>query len=191
MSVESNDLYEQFIRLEWLVRRYQFKNMREYGPMMNKHKGQGRVLALLRLKPEISQKDLSSILDIRSQSLGELLSKLEKSGYITRTTSQTDRRIMEIKLTDAGKEAADRQQDTSDEEDLFGCLDEAEQNTLNGLFLKLIENLTRDLGDAEDPMRDRDVRNGFPFMGRHFDFSESAFAGRPPFDRDRFSDFEK
>ena len=44
---------------------------------------------------------------MRPQSLGELLSKLEKNGYILRTPSETDRRVMNIKLTDEGIKATE------------------------------------------------------------------------------------
>ena len=58
---------------------------------------------MLKLKPEISQKELSDLLDMRPQSLGELLGKLERNGYITRTPSERDQRVLIIRLTDAGK----------------------------------------------------------------------------------------
>ena len=45
------------------------------------YRGQGRVLKLLRLKPEMSQREMAEILGIRPQSLGETLSKLEAAGY--------------------------------------------------------------------------------------------------------------
>jgi hypothetical protein len=60
------DIYEQFVLLQWLLHRYQLQNYREFGPFADPHRGQGRVLALLKLNPEISQKDRSNILNIRS-----------------------------------------------------------------------------------------------------------------------------
>ena len=70
---ENYDLTEQFTRIEWLLHRYHQQNHTHYGPMGDPRKGQGRVLAVLKLQPEISQKDLLYLLDMRPQSLGELL----------------------------------------------------------------------------------------------------------------------
>lgn len=47
-------------------------------------RGQGRVLKALALVPEISQKDLMVLLDMRQQSLAELLAKLEAKGLVER-----------------------------------------------------------------------------------------------------------
>lgn len=149
--MDSQSLLEQLYKLEWLLRRYYFHSLRQNGPMAAPHRGQGRILALLRIKPEISQKELSAILDIRAQSLGELLAKLEKAGYITRKPSEEDRRVMEIKLTEAGQRAAESGTDDEEGEELFACLNEKEQETLSQYIGRLIEHLEKILsqGPAE------------------------------------------
>ncbi|MBB6214269.1 DNA-binding MarR family transcriptional regulator [Anaerosolibacter carboniphilus] len=181
MSDNQPDLYEQFVRLEWLLRRYQLQNYRAYGPMADPHRGQGRVLALLKLKPEISQKELSAILDIRSQSLGELLTKLERSGYITRTPSEADRRVMNIRLTDAGMEAANQNEQQPDNEKLFGCLNEEEQTTLSEYLRRIIDELEQQFGDDELDFRRRGPHDLSPFGGGGFDPRVNMYGGRPPF----------
>jgi DNA-binding MarR family transcriptional regulator len=45
---------------------------------------------------------------MRPQSVGELLQKLEDKELITRKASDQDRRIMIIRLTDLGKEEAEK-----------------------------------------------------------------------------------
>lgn len=60
---------------------------------------------MLKLKLEITQKELTYLLDMSKQALGELLSKLEKAGYITRKPSEEDRRMIIITLTEKGKAA--------------------------------------------------------------------------------------
>ncbi|WP_052356737.1 MarR family winged helix-turn-helix transcriptional regulator [[Clostridium] dakarense] len=50
----------------------------------------------------ISQKKLSTLLDIRSTSLSELLFKLEKKGFVERTRSAEDKRTFLISLTKEG-----------------------------------------------------------------------------------------
>ncbi len=190
MGGDRHDLYEQLVHLEWLLRRYRLQNYREYGPMADPHRGQGRVLALLKLKPDISQKELSSILDIRSQSLGELLAKLERSGYISRTPSEADRRVIEIHLTDAGKRASDLEERQPDSNELFGCLDEKEQDVLYGYLTRVIDDLAKKLG--EDGF---DFGNRMPFAERFGEYlnrggphpGAGRLGGRPDLHRpDRF-----
>lgn len=190
MSGDQRDLYEQLVRLEWLLRRYQLQNYREYGPMADPHRGQGRVLALLKLKPDISQRELSNILDIRSQSLGELLAKLERSGYISRTPSEADRRVIEIHLTDAGKRASNREEQQPDNNELFGCLNAEEQDALYGYLTRVIDDLAKKLGEDGS-----DFGNRMPFAERFGEFfnrdgprpGAGRFGGRPdPHHPDRF-----
>jgi DNA-binding MarR family transcriptional regulator len=110
------------------------------------NQGQGRVLALLKLKPELTQKELSTILDVRSQSLGELLAKLERQGCIVRTPSAEDRRSMNIQLTEAGKVASEQQESGDDFDNLFQCLDENEQRQFGTSLERIIQSLEAELG---------------------------------------------
>jgi DNA-binding MarR family transcriptional regulator len=171
MDLSKNELLERLFRLEWLLRMKHMHHHRDHGPMATPHRGQGRILALLALKPEMSQKELAAILDIRSQSLGELLAKLERQGFITRSTSEEDRRGMNISLTDAGRTAAE-QPDDSDFESFFDCLNEEEQTAFAGYLERLIEKLEAQLGP------DREGRGFPPHFGPH---GMPGFGGRGPF----------
>ena len=170
--METNfDLIKQLTRVEWLLHRYHQQNHTHFGPMGDPRRGQGRVLAILKMQPEISQKDLSYLLDMRPQSLGELLSKLEKNGYITREQSETDRRIMNIKLTQAGIEATESTEQEFSFDKLFECLSEEEQKTMSGFLDRIIKTLETQLGD-EEPGFNFDPRlqqRGNPF-DRRFQF---------------------
>jgi DNA-binding MarR family transcriptional regulator len=141
--MENNDknLLEKFNQLTWLLRRSMIGHLRDHGPMGAPYQGQGRILALLKLKPEISQKELTHILNIRSQSLGELLAKLERSGYITRTPSEVDRRGMDIRLTESGKAVSEQEVEPARQESFFDCLNEEEQTILSDYLERLIKNL--------------------------------------------------
>lgn len=75
------------------------------GPSM--FQGQGRVLRLLSLHSPIAQKDLVYLLGIRSQSLGELIAKLEEAGLITRNPDPDDQRTWVVEITDEGRKIAD------------------------------------------------------------------------------------
>lgn len=166
MSNETIDLGEQFVKICRLLHMRQHRSHQRHGPMADPHRGQGRVLALLKMRPEISQKDLSYLLDIRPQSLGELLAKLERGGYITRTPSEADNRVMNITLTEAG--AAVTEQQAEDGPDLFAELNAEEQGVLSGYLGRVIEGMEKVLGDAEPHEGPHHGPHGhFPRHGRH------------------------
>ncbi|WP_333861946.1 MarR family winged helix-turn-helix transcriptional regulator [Clostridium sp.] len=181
MKKNTLDLLRQFARIEWLLHRYYQKSYKHHGPMGDPHRGQGRVLALLKLKPEISQKDLSNILDMRSQSLGELLAKLERNGHITRTPSEKDGRVMDIHLTEEGKKASEQNEQESNRETLFKCLTEEEETVLSNYLARIISELEQQFGNNE-------LKSGFSgnphFEGRrahkhfHIRGGHSHFCGK-------------
>ena len=65
--------------------------------------GQGRILTALHRKNNITQKELGLMLDIRPQSLGELLQKLEANDYVVRHRSPTDKRALVVEITEKGE----------------------------------------------------------------------------------------
>ena len=73
------------------------------GPTQDTSRGQGRVLALLSMQGEMRQRDMGYILNIRPQSLGEVLGKLERAGLVTRRTSEKDRRVLLVSITEKGR----------------------------------------------------------------------------------------
>lgn len=175
MKEKNFDLIMQLTRVEWLLHRYHQQNHMHFGPMGDPRKGQGRVLAILKMQPEISQKELSYLLDMRPQSLGELLSKLERNGYITRTPSETDRRVMNIKLTKEGIEATEATGQEFSFDKLFECLSEEEQKNLSGYLSRIIETLEAQLGDEQpEPDFDPRERGANPFDGRFGRYSNWA-----------------
>lgn len=66
-------------------------------------RGQGRVLSLLSTRNSMLQRDMCVELGIRPQSLGEILVKLERAGYIERKTSTHDRRTQTVRITESGR----------------------------------------------------------------------------------------
>ncbi|MFX3617782.1 MAG: MarR family winged helix-turn-helix transcriptional regulator [Sporolactobacillus sp.] len=193
---EDFDLFGQFAQLEWQLHRYHQLGQRIYGPMSDPHRGQGRILALLKMKPEISQKDLSYLLDIRPQSLGELLAKLERGGYISREPSETDRRIMNIKLTAEGAKATEHRPDS---DTLFDCLSEEEQATFNSYLSRMIQSLKEKFNtmqktqgmDWDDPHDRHSLGDAFEHLRHHGRFHRGGLGDRHgdgPFSR-RFDDF--
>jgi len=156
MSKKSANLLEEFSHVQKLLSKYQLWYYRKFGPTGDPHRGQGRVLAILKLQPEISQKELSYLLDMRNQSLGELLGKLEKSGSITREPSDEDRRSMNIKLTESGakliKPFGSNQDDASK---IFNCLSIEDQTKLHEILDCLSIELEKLLSDDEDSDKEK------------------------------------
>lgn len=143
MDNQYTQLYEKLSRLQWLLQKHHFQKHAEHGPFADPTRGQGRVLAMLRIQSDISTKDLSYLLGIRQQSLNELLNKLEKAGYVTRTPSESDRRIMIVGLTQKGKET---KQETTELPSIFDCLSEGEQQNLGDYLDRIITALEEQLG---------------------------------------------
>lgn len=114
-------------------------------------RGQGRVLRALTLVPEISQKDLTMLLDMRQQSLAELLAKLEAKGLVTREQDTEDRRRQIVRLTDEGRAAADEMEpDEGGRSELafFNCLTDEEKEQLDSYLARLADAL-------QDAVRER------------------------------------
>jgi DNA-binding MarR family transcriptional regulator len=102
--------------------------------------GQGRALRLLSLRSPISQKELAYLLGIRSQSLAELLRKLEDAELVSRSPDPDDRRTAVVEITAAGRDAIDAQGDVLDD-DPFSVLDADERARLAELLDKVIDGL--------------------------------------------------
>jgi DNA-binding MarR family transcriptional regulator len=143
----NTELYDKLAKLQWLLQRQHLKTHAAVGPMADTSRGQGRILAFLRMKDGISTKDLSYMLDIRVSSLNELLVKLEKAEYITRTPSDTDKRIMLIYLTRKGKEEEGQEVDSGN---IFSRLSPEEQVAYGEYTDRIITTLEEELGTDAD-----------------------------------------
>ena len=83
-------VYEKLSTLQWLMKRRQMFSQAQAGPFADPARGQGRILAMLKIQPEIKTRELAYLLGIRQQSLNELLNKLEKSGHVERFSPDYD-----------------------------------------------------------------------------------------------------
>ncbi|WP_240420088.1 MarR family winged helix-turn-helix transcriptional regulator [Paenibacillus periandrae] len=143
----NTELYEKLSRLQWLLHKQQLKTHATGGPMADTSRGQGRILAVLKMKDGISTKDLSYLLGIRVSSLNELLAKLEKGGFITRNPSEADRRVMLIHLTEKGREEEELERDSGG---VFSCLSTEEQLTFGEYLDRIIAALEAELGSDNE-----------------------------------------
>lgn len=194
MNTEKMDLIGLFGQMEWLLHRYYHQHRVDFGPMGKPRRGQGRVLSILKMKPEITQKELTDLLDMRPQSLGELLNRMEQNGYITRTSSEKDRRVIDIKLTEAGMDAANQDQQP-DFNEIFDGLSTAEQNTLSEYLYRIIDSLEQKL-EADQTAKDFDGYSHKQGWGHHSGYGHTYGHGgwtgadrHMDQDHSRFGDF--
>ena len=178
----NKELYEKFMQVQWILRKQHMRNHeRHNSPMADTTRGQGRILAALKLRDGISTKDLAYLLGVRVSSLNELILKLEKSGYVTREPSEQDKRIMLVKLTEKGKN--EEQPETSFFGDVFSCLTEDEQKTLEGLLDRIIDTFQDNFVEDDDETFER-------FGAMRERFGNATFPPFPPFG-DHRHDFRK
>ena len=99
--------------------------------------GQSRVLQTVYEHPGITQKELLPLLEVQPGSLSEMLTKLERRGFVERTRDSFDKRRVCVSLTEKGVSMiAGRDLDVY-RQDLFKCLSREEQEQLMGILLKL------------------------------------------------------
>lgn len=150
MKHRDNSLIDDFFRITSILHRLDDTSARGHGPRSGTHRGQGRVLALLRLHPEIGQRKLAHLLDMRPQSLGEVLMRLERAGLISRAQAKNDRRAFVISLTAEGKKAADAVGDEQRETDrIFDFLTKDEREHLTTLLTHVREELQKKAGGPQ------------------------------------------
>ena len=133
-------------RMSRLIHEYYHASSKGHGHgPSNPLRGQGRVLALLSAKPQTTQRELSYVLDMRPQSLSELLTKLEEKGYITREKSRDDARVTVVRLTESGAAAAPNADDIAREADALACLTDEERDQLEAIVDKVNDSLVERL----------------------------------------------
>ena len=211
MSDIKTTISEQLQQLQMLMHRSYFHSFISEGRMHNPHRGQGRVLSILKLKPEISQKELTYLLGMSKQSLAELLSKLEKSGYITREASKEDKRVMTVRLTEAGMNVstADNEGEVFEVTKILDCLNDEELAEFSEYLTRIIKRYEEQFPGEDYEERRRHMeqfmaryghgRKGFSEHGDNPYDCESHFRGRgrlhglghESHNRGRFTEYEK
>lgn len=138
------ELFEKYMVVRQMTEAVHKKNCKR-GAMGDATRGRGRVLSLLRLRDCVSTKDIAEVMGIRVTSLNEVLGKMENDGLIERVPSEDDKRIMLVKLTEAGRtvELPKRKMPKL----LFGIFDEDDQAQLGAYFDRMIESLEGELGE--------------------------------------------
>lgn len=134
-----------FHKLYFINEIFEQKIKAQQKKMNNISRGQGRVLAILKKKDNISTKNLAIILGISVSALNSLLTKLEKNGYIVKESSMEDKRVLLVKLTEKGRNFEIK---PSVDYTIFDCLDNTQKQEfdkyLNKIINELLNNIKKD-----------------------------------------------
>lgn len=141
------DLLSTYLNAYDLMHRYSMTWYRKYFNGMDPWQGQGRILSALRTQYRKSQRELGLTLDIRPQSLGELLQKLEDNEYIRRYRSPTDKRALVVELTNKGELFQIKQPDY---EALFVDLTPSERKEFKEMLEKVSARLIEQIKKEEE-----------------------------------------
>lgn len=122
-------------------RRVRIKEHRRFHEGGAPHGGRGYLLVLdcLQGGEGKTQRELADLVEIRAQSLSEILAGMEEKGLIVRETDAEDRRAVRVFITDEGRRfRAERwEQIRLRAEELFRPLCEEEKQTLYQILEKL------------------------------------------------------
>ncbi|MDD5795549.1 MAG: MarR family transcriptional regulator [Oscillospiraceae bacterium] len=148
MSEVDNTLFERWIKLETEFHRYHDLVFKRLGPVGAPHRGQGRLLCIIGEHPNITQKQLCEISQMRQQSVSELLKKLENNNYISRCTSPADKRISIFNLTEEGEKFTKPPKEVVESfNSFFSCLNDAEKKNMSDYLLRIYNNVEKMLNN--------------------------------------------
>ena len=102
----NEQLMECIFRLFALLRRGPKLPAGEPGKVGGRPSAQNRILLMLNESDGISQRDMTTLLQLRPQSVSETLSKLEAGGLVERRQNSRDKRVFNIFMTEEGKARA-------------------------------------------------------------------------------------
>lgn len=130
-------------------------------------RGQGLVLRILAEEDGLAQSEITEKLDIRPSSLGELVTKLERNGFVERRQNENDKRVVNVFLTEKGREAESQFVNPRREaaKSWFAELSEEEKEQLAELLDKMIASMESALSKNGDA--DPEPGPGFPDRFHH------------------------
>ncbi len=134
-------------------------------------RGQGLVLRILAEEDGLAQSEITERLDIRPSSLGELVTKLERNGYVERRQNENDKRVINVFLTEKGREAESKfvNPRRAAAKSWFAGLTEEEKAELSELLEKAIASMETALEKSGDagPEPGTGFPDGFHHHGPH------------------------
>ena len=145
---ETRELLGKLRRLTNLMQRARTQEFSNHD--FNMMDGKGRLLSILQQKDGLTQRELGEELDIRPSSVGELVRKLEANGLVMRQNNEDDRRVMNVYLTESGRELIENTSSVQTEiqANLFKDISEEDKEVFARVLQKMIISL-----EEEYPMR--------------------------------------
>lgn len=139
-NTQLTNLYFQLHRFARLAARQHHMHRPEHPPML---RGQDRLLSILMEQDGIAQKEIVERMDIRPSSAGELVEKLEEAGFVERRSSEGDKRISNVYLTELGHQTALQTARAREGmlEETFSALNMEEREQLASLLERLNDSL--------------------------------------------------
>jgi len=124
-------------------------HVRQHMERIGLHRGQGRALFHLWHHDGVPQHELARAMRIRPASVTNMLQRMERDGWITRSRDEEDQRVVLVYLTDRAKDLRSdaRKVFREMEAELAAIYSDEEQATLRRLLLKLHGRFARDAGD--------------------------------------------
>lgn len=172
-NISSEKLLQQINYFTNLVNREQHNPDFKTNEIMAS-RAQGHLMGLLLIQDGLTQKELSSQLQIRPASLGELVDKLQQNGYVERRVNEKDKRVLNVYLTEEGQRAANEVMQARMKlvDSIFSGLSEEEKEHLSDLMSKLIHSIEQNSGANVEELRrehhgmieERDFPGGTDFL---------------------------
>lgn len=118
---------------------------RTYHRHSHAHHAQAHVYSIIKKRGPMTQKELMQMLDVRSSSLSEMLSKLEQRGLIVRERNEKDKRGFIVSVNESCESPfkAIRQKDHQGISDIFAALEDDEKAQLGKLLTKIIQTMEK------------------------------------------------
>jgi DNA-binding MarR family transcriptional regulator len=165
----SEELLQQIRNCTNLIHRLTHSERRTFHTDAKENKigrGQGLVLRILAEKDGLTQTEITEMLNVRPSSLGELVAKLESNGYVDRRQNGSDKRVINVFLTEKGREAEKKFINPRREAAQLWCsgLSEDEKVQLSGLLSKMIASMEEALSKNEDAGQETPFGLGCPKM---------------------------
>lgn len=111
----------------------------------------------LNRNPHMSQDEISKRVVINKSNTARIIARLEEDGFIERVQAATDKRRMEVSLTDKGTNLIPEIENINNnfEKYLTETLSEEELNTFNNLlhkvYIQAVKYVKQDWGDEDEP----------------------------------------
>lgn len=96
----ADQVFESLVRLFWGARQHSESLKREYGVTA----AQLSALRVLERHGELTHRELAELLFLRASTLSGIVDRLQRQALLARERSQTDRRLVRVKLAPAGHE---------------------------------------------------------------------------------------